>query len=215
MRGARLGFAVTGPGGESAACPRGRGWCQFRAAPSGAGGGWVQLERGNKCFPRVSLSWRLRGGEPLGGAAGPPLSPVLGGTGPGSGNLLQWVWGDWAPGLLCTGGTGPWHSPVLGWGGKTLGPGSPQYWEGTGPRSPALGELPPRRSPFCSPCTRVWGGAREPKPCPLHHLPAYPAAARRICTVRPEGVGVGVSQSARGALRGCCRFMGAGRWPMG
>lgn len=78
MRGTRPGFDVTGPGGELAACPQGRGWCQFRAAPSGAGGGWVQLEQGNKCFPRVSLSWRLRGGEPLGGAAGPPLSPVLG-----------------------------------------------------------------------------------------------------------------------------------------
>lgn len=114
MRGTRPGFDVTGPGGELAACPQGRGWCQFRAVPSGAGGGWVQLEQGNKCFPRVSLSWRLRGGEPLGGAAGPPLSPVLGER-PGSGNLLQWV-----------GGTGHRDSCVLG----ELGPGTLLYWGG-------------------------------------------------------------------------------------
>lgn len=133
-------------------------------------------------------------GRALGWSSWAPAFPCTGGT--------AWLWespavgrGDWAPGLLCTGGTGPWHSPVLGRGG------SPQYWGGTGPHSPARGELPPPPplSPFCSPCTRVWGGAREPKPCPLHHLPAYPAAARRIFTVRPEGVGIGVSQSARRA----------------
>lgn len=90
-------------------------------------------------------------------------------------------WGNWALALSCTGAGR--QSPILGGDWAPL---------------PCTGGTAPL-SPFCSPCTRVWGGAREPKPCPLHHLPAYPAAARRIFTVRPEGVGIGVSQSARRA----------------
>lgn len=162
MRGTRPGFDVTGPGGELAACPQGRGWCQFRAAPSGAGGGWVQLEQGNKCFPRVSLSWRLRGGEPLGGAAGPPLSPVLGER-PGSGNLLQWV-----------GGTGHRDSCVLG----ELGPGTLLYWGGEavpntggglGPTPLHGGNCPPpppRSLPSAPPAHVSGAGPESPSPAP-------------------------------------------------